>query len=108
MDMYFDFRIETDKEGRIVGIVWMTGQTRRTLEIYGSYLIFDMMRKEMNTSCLFLYSGVVMFRPDGTLRLASAALVATEDNSAYVFQVNATFEMAHKRTRMRSTHSRLD
>jgi len=96
IDEYFDFRIMPDAECRIVGIVWMTGQMRRNLELFGSYIMMDMMKKQMNSS-LFLYSGLVMNRPNGKLCHASEALCATEDLPTYKFQVDATFEMAHKR-----------
>lgn len=98
IDPFFDYEMMKNENGKIIGMVWMTGQMRRDLEENGGYIMLDFMKKEKNVH-LFPYASVVMFRPSGQLCLGSEALFFTESTLTYKFLCDATFKMAFKRTK---------
>ena len=74
----------TSKE--LLGVVWMTGTMRRNLELFGSYMCFDMMMRGINT-LLFPYAAITLMDEFGELCLGCEGMVCGETYEMYSFIV---------------------
>ena len=83
-------RNSTDKE--LLGVVWMTATMRRNLELFGSFLCFDMMMRGINT-LFWPYVGIALMDEFGKLCLGCEGIVFEETSEMYQFVVS--FIMKH-------------
>ena len=83
-------RNSTYKE--LLGVVWLTATKRCNLELFGSFLCFDMMMRGINT-LFWPYVGIALMDEFGELCLGCEGIVFGETSEMYQFVVS--FIMKH-------------
>jgi hypothetical protein len=93
----FDYRIPKNKEGRPVGVVWMTKEMRHAWLRYGHAIFLDVQKRKMN-KLHWAYIGPVVVDNENTIELACESLMIEESHESEVVMLNALFEMEPRRS----------
>ena len=92
-DPAFDFRIGRDTLGNVTAIVWQDGTMRGHCSRLLDVVMLDMMKRRQN-SIDWPYCGPVLITGEKSITTACEAILVTESIDAYVFVMNATYEMS--------------
>ena len=77
---------EETSNKELLGVVWMTGTMRRNIELFGSYMSFDMMMRGINT-LLWPYVALSLMDEFGELCIGCEGIVCGEHEEMYSFMI---------------------
>ena len=94
VDPGFDYRVARDSYGKVTAIVWQDRIQRGNCKNLLDVVMLDMMKRQQN-SVDWPYCGPVFISGhEHSIALGAEAILITESIDAYVFVMNATYEMS--------------
>jgi hypothetical protein len=98
-DDNFDFYLVRCKSTKkVLAIFWMTGAMRNDFELYGTFLVIDLCKKEFNCN-LMPYIAATTVRDDHTIGPVIERLVIGDGHEWVKHMTDALFKMTRKRRR---------